>query len=63
MKRKTEWTRTEIVALIGNTFTQAEIKDARKRLSLRNENYIIWNMLNDAELGDYLDTDISSFLA
>lgn len=52
------FTRTQVVAIIGNLFSQEEIKDAKLRLPLRPENYKLWAMLNDAELGDYLEIDL-----
>jgi hypothetical protein len=45
----------ELVSVIGNLFTQAECKDAKSRLPRRPENVTLWGILNDAELGDFID--------
>lgn len=52
-------TRNQLVSLIGNLFTQAEIRDARLRLPKKPANAPLWGLLSDAELGDYLDEDIA----
>lgn len=55
-------TRTQLVSLIGNLFSAAEIRDARLRLPHKPENTNLWGLLHDAELGDYLDESLQPVL-
>jgi hypothetical protein len=47
--------RAELVAFIGQLFTEAEIRDAKLRLPKRPANAALWGIFNDAELGDCID--------
>jgi len=45
----------ELISFLGNVFTQAECRDALHRLPMRPENAVLWGVLKDAELGDFVD--------